>query len=249
MVQQQSQQEWNIPSGVVEVIVGVAAVGGAIVLGYYLIESLANPGPVGGSCTQPGTNCYEAAAPYLSNFTICAQQYATYLQQYIQEDNAAGTGFTAAQLSVLSNLESCMNTEAGYLAGVAKQYAPTSGLTILANWVGIAVAAVGAGLGIAAIVKVLRTVPKTGSATANVLKNATVENAVDTGAITSDSAASFQSDVSSYTTTDETDNATQINNYASQGLITDAEAADAIAVDDTAMAGDGADVEALLAGL
>ncbi|MCY0882211.1 MAG: hypothetical protein OWS74_09470, partial [Firmicutes bacterium] len=86
----------------------LALVGSGIGIAGY-IAYIGVSGLVGNSCNNPGSPCYNALSTYVETYNTCANEYAKYLSQFLKEDSANGTGFTAAQLNELNNLQNCMN--------------------------------------------------------------------------------------------------------------------------------------------
>jgi len=112
-------------SNILPMFMMIAMMGvGAYLLFEYVIKPTIKPGPVGGSCTEPGTPCNAAIAPYQQQLNICAQRYAQYMDSFIQENAAANHGFTQAQLEVLDQLDRCIDENAEKISEIAKQYTP-----------------------------------------------------------------------------------------------------------------------------
>jgi len=177
----------------------LALIGGGVgiagYLAYYTINQLT--GPSGGSCTTPGSPCYNALQPYQQAFQICANEYAKNLQQYINEDNANGTGFTSAQLNVLNQLEACMNQNASQISKIAKQYEPENPLdvavTIIAAAVGAAIVLYISGRTAIYIYKSLNNnKPVSGSGAANAMKQTAIRSNYEDGNISPDQAAALK---------------------------------------------------------
>ena len=218
----------------------LALIGGGVgiagYLAYYVISSLTHPGPIGGSCTTPGTPCYEAMQPYQQQFNECALQYNQYLQQYLKEDSQNGTGLTTGQLDNLSYLTQCMNTAAVNMGQVAKQYEPTNPWEIVANAVYIAVGVVSVGIVGGSLFKTIYTTlknnkPITGSGFANASKQTQIRMAVDDGTITPDQAAGLSQQLPEVSQSDISGNTQTLNEMAADDVMTQDEA-DALASED-----------------
>jgi len=182
-------------------------IAGAIGLGYFALKSFLQPGTVGGPCTDPSTPCGAAIQPYVQQYQSCAQQYANYMNQFLQEDSANGTGLTESQTSILNALQQCMDQNASNIAAVAKQYTPTQVTSVLAYWGGAAIGIVAAAYGIGTIIKSLRTsnVPYSGSAVGNAIKNALTELAGKLGKISPQSAAALSNQLPTLASNDVSD--------------------------------------------
>ena len=163
--------------------IAVAAIAGT----YYLITDVFKAS----SCTTPGSACYIATAPYQQAFQNCASTYATELKSYLAQNDAAGTGLTASQLSTLNYLTACMNSNAAQIAKTAAATNPAliseMGSVLESIAVPIAAAAaVAAGIvyGIPAIIRAVRS----GSGVASALNAAVTDNGVASGEISTASA-------------------------------------------------------------
>jgi hypothetical protein len=220
----------------------LALIGGGVgiagYLAYYAINSLVNPGPPGGSCTTPGSPCYTALQPYQEQFNECATQYNQYLQQYLQQDSANGTGLTAGQQDNLNYLTQCMNTAAGNIGKVAKQYEPENVVDILATAVGIAIVIAGAAIGARiAFPKRYSTLknnkPITGSDFANGSMQTQLRMGVDDGTITPDQAANLKQQLPSFSQNDISTNTDTLNQMVADDVLTQDEA-DTLATEDEA---------------
>jgi len=218
----------------------LALIGGGVgiagYLAYYAISSLINPGPSGGSCTTPGSPCYEALQPYQEQFNECATQYNQYLQQYLKEDSQNGTGLTTGQLNNLNYLTQCMNTAAGNIGSVAKQYEPLEVPSILATAVGIAIVIAGVAIGARIVFpKIYSTLknnkPITGSDFANGSMQTQIRMAVDDGTITPEQAADLSQQLPNISQNDISTNTDTLNQMAADEVLTQEEA-DALATED-----------------
>ncbi len=233
---------WWAKAGIIAGGIGVAGY-----LAYYAIGQLT--GPTGGSCTTPGTPCYEALQPYQQQFNTCSQQYATYLNQYLKEDSANGTGFTSAQLSQLNYLENCMNTAAGNIANTAKQYEPANVLDIVATFVGAGIFAALSLYGAGKFFSALKNnKPVTGSGAGNAMKQAMIRNSVENGEVSTDEAAGLESQLSDLTQQDVQGNDTMLNNYVTDEVITQSDAQIIAQEDETNMDDDTVETDDYLAG-
>jgi len=218
----------------------LALIGGGVgiagYLAYYTINSLVNPGATGGSCTTPGTPCYNALQPYQEQFNECATQYNQYLQQYLKEDSANGTGLTTGQQDNLNYLTQCMNTAAGNIGKVAKQYEPLEVPSILATAGAIAIVIVGAAIGYKiAFPKTYATLknnkPITGSDFANGSMQTQLRMGVDDGTITPDQAADLSQQLPNISQNDISTNTDTLNQMVADDVLTQDEA-DTLATED-----------------
>lgn len=206
------------------VIAGIGILGAAGVAAYAVSQLT---GPVGGSCSTPGTPCYAALQPYQAEFQNCANTYAQDLKAFNAEDAKNGTGFTAGQLSELNYLTGCMNAASANIAKVAHQYAPTNAIAILSGAVGAAVLAAGIGVGAGVFVKALRTRPINGGSAADALNNAVTRLDVQDGTITAEQASDLSSQLASQNSVDISDVSDYLNGLVEADII-DAETADAL---------------------
>jgi hypothetical protein len=233
-------------------IATILGVGGAVIVGGIAVYEFFNPGPSGGSCTQPGTPCYAAVQPCVQAFNAAASQYSFYYDQFLKTDTAAGTGITGAQQSVLATLQASMDHWANCIATNAKPYTPPSIQGVLASYIGegILVAATIGTLGYAAskIIPTLRAAqaPTTGSIGANAIENAYTQAAVETGEMTPSAVPGFQVTVTTSAQDDIVADTSAIQAYVADALI-DPTIADTIIADDTvAINADTSITEALL---
>ena len=237
---------WWAKAGIIAGGIGLAGY-----LVYYSIGQLT--GPPGGSCTTPGTPCYEALYPYQQQFNTCAKQYATYLNQYLKEDSANGTGLTQAQIENLNYLQSCMDTAAKNMSNVAKQYEPASVVDILVTYIGLGIVAalslIGGFYGAGKFFSALRNnKPVTGSGAGNAMKQAMIRYAVDNGEISPDEAAGLESQLPDLTQNDIQSNNEVLDYYASIDAITTDEEQILSEEDATNMEEDTTDTEDILSG-
>ena len=208
-----------------------AAVGlGAVVAGGYVVYTVANSFTQGsgGNCSDPNSACGQALAPYQQELQSCANQYSSYMQQYATADSAAGTAMTSAQLSVLSQLESCMNTAAAGQASVAKNF-NQSVEAIVGSQVGTAIEVAVGLVGIAVAVRVL-----TGSGAAAVIRNAVVQALAEAGQISSSAASLISEQLGSLGSVSVTADSIELADWASESFIS-AAVADSLASSDSAV--------------
>ena len=109
-----------------KILLYVGGIAGAAGLGYVFVNGLVNPPTKGGSCTTPGTNCYECAQPYVVQYNTLMQQYAQQYQMFLVEDNANGTSLTTSQQATLDGLQASMTSAAQQIAACALSYLPQS---------------------------------------------------------------------------------------------------------------------------
>ena len=206
------------------IIAGGIGIAGYI--GYYAINQLT--GPSGGSCTTPGTPCNQALQPYQQAFQICANEYAKNLQQFINEDNANGTGFTSSQLDILNQLASCMNNNASQISKIAKQFEPENpidvAVTIIAAAVGAAIVLYISGKTAVYIFKSLKNnKPVSGSGAANALKQTAIRSNYEDGNISADQAAALEKQLPDMTQEDIQGNDEYLAGLQEDGVITQEE--------------------------
>jgi hypothetical protein len=182
-------------------------IAGALGLGYFAIKSFLQPGATGGPCTDPSTPCGASIQPWVQQYQNCANQYANYMNQFLKEDSANGTGLTQSQLSTLNTLQQCMDQAANNIATIAKQYTPTQVTAVLAYWGAAALGIVATAYGIATIIKSLRTsnVPYSGAAVGNAIKNALTELAGKLGIISPESATALSNQLPTLASSDISD--------------------------------------------
>ena len=230
-----------------KIVIAAIGIAGAVGVAVYAIETLT--GPVGGSCNDPSTPCGAATAPYKQEFLKCSKLYWTYLDSFLKEDAAANTGLTAAQLSELGYLKTCMDTAAANIAKTAHQYAPADAIGILASSVGDAVIIGAALVGFSYILKVIRTTPISGASNANIADNVVMRGNVDNGVITPEQASALSDQLSSLTE----ENIASFEDFTSllveSEVITEETASALVAAAETAMDADEAETAAELAGV
>jgi len=221
----------------------LALIGGGVgiagYLGYIAICNVTGScGPVGGSCTTPGTPCYTAIQPYQQQLNICASNYGQYLAQYLQEDSAQNPpiALTSGQLANLAYLTNCMNNASANIGKVAKQYEPENVTDILATYVGIAVVtAVGIYFGGKTAVNIYKSLknntPITGSGAANAETQVGIRASVDDGTITPEQAADLSQQLPNISQNDISTNTDTLNQMAADDVLTQDEA-DALATED-----------------
>ena len=96
--------------------IGVAA----IAAGYFVINDFVNAS----SCSYVGSACSTATSPYIQAYQTCANSYSSELKAYLAQNDAAGTGLTAPQLTNLNYLTSCMNANAQAIVTTAEKTNP-----------------------------------------------------------------------------------------------------------------------------
>lgn len=214
--------------GKAAIIAGGIGIAGYI--GYYAVSQLTSSisGPPGGSCTEQGSPCYTAVQPYQQAFSICANEYAQNLQQYINEDNKNGTGFTSAQLDVLNQLSSCMNSNASQIGNIAKQYEPENPIDVVATYIGAAIAAaillyLGGKTAVSVYLSLKNNKPISGSAAANAMKQVGVRYNYANGDISADQAAALEKQFPDITQSDIQGNDDFLTSLQDDGVITEEE--------------------------
>jgi len=230
--------------------VAMVAAGGIVIggVGYAIIKSLG--GPSGGACNDPSSPCYTATQPYVAQFQSCLVSYTSYLNQFVAADSAAGTGFTQAQQDTLSQLRSCMNSAATSTAQTAAQYQsnPLDYSAVVFTDVGAAALAGYAALKIYQSYRGVSTGIRTGSSMAEAVTNAIIQAAAKAGQITSQAAAAFSSQVSSYTSQFQNEDAEVLSGFADLGIVSADEAAVIASNDASAFQSDAGDVVDALGG-
>jgi hypothetical protein len=101
-------------------IAKAGAIVGAVALGGYFVYKIINPGAVGGSCTTPGTPCYEATSGYQSQLQVCMNEF-TQLNTTIATQVTAPT---AGQAAAMNNLTTCMKNAAAGIASASAAFIP-----------------------------------------------------------------------------------------------------------------------------
>ncbi len=223
------------------------AIGGGLYIVYYIAQNFVS-GITGSNCNQQGSACYNALQPYINTYQTCAQQYAYYLNKYLEEDAANGTGFTSAQLSQLNYLTNCMNNASENIANTAKNY-NNDPITVIQN-IGMEVGGIiGGAYGLSLIIKALKTPPSNGSTFSSIIRNALLRQKVANGEITIDQASGLVKQSDELKSTDISTNDTFYNDLADEDIIT-ADEADTIRTEtDEDMAVDDTDTEDILSDL
>ena len=231
----------------------VAGLGGVGIVAYF-VYSLANPGPKGGSCTTPGTPCYEALQPYIQEFNTCFSQYAQLLNTIVNSGNAP----TDAQTTLLKQLRSCMDDAASNIAKTAYQYVPDSWSNIVEEVVMGAVLVVMVGLGLSAVLNYLKarmangqlaTKPSNGAGIAALVFDAFTEYGAENGLLTSTQIAAWETSVGDLSTDDISGVGTFYNSLLSAGVISAAAASAAINAETASIATDASSTIAALSAL
>ncbi len=190
-------------------------IGGVIYLGYYFIKQYS--GPLGGSCATPGTPCYTAVQPYYQAWQICATQYSTYLSQYLQEDSANNTGLTQTQLTNLNYLTNCMNNNANGMANQAHKYAPSDVMGVLASYIGtgieIGIAVVTGAWAAKQILSGIRTIPRTGYSSSQVINDSILRFYAQNSKITPSTASAISNQYDDIVKTNISGDGTQLRMY------------------------------------
>ena len=214
----------NKHSGIIKLVLGVGAIVTAGGLGYYFVSQ--ETGAPGGSCSTKGTPCNTAITPYQTAFQVCANKYAIQMQNIINANKATGTGITPTQQQILNQLTQCMNYNAGQIAKVAKQYEPTSVLSILSSSIGEGVIIAATLIGSAAIVSALLKgrLLYSGNAASRVLGNADIITNMNNNNITPQEASEFSNDISSTQSTVTSDSQQFMNDLAEEDVISAEEA-------------------------
>ena len=239
---------WPVKAGIV---VGGVAGGGYLV--YYLMTQLT--GATGGSCTATGTPCNAAIQPYQETYQTCANQYSQYLDQYLKEDSANGTGLTTAQLDQLNYLSNCMNQASNSIANAARQFAPQNPMVIVAYFAGIAVVtAVGLIFGPRAVntlkqSKNFNSGLNNGFQAQQAINDTGIQTRIEDGTISPDEASGLKSQYGTMTQDDINYSNQQIQGYVQDEIITADEGSTITEETTTAMEDDSTVTEDELSGL
>lgn len=225
---------------------GIALAG--IFAGYKLILTFESS-TAGGPCTQSGTPCNQAIAPYIDQLKQCAQQYSSYLGQFLKEDAAKGTGITANQQNLLNQLTACMNQAGEEIAKETKSFSQNP-IPVLATAFGAAALAAASLWGASQILKSLRlNSPTTGGGTAGSITNAVTQEFANTGEIPADAAASISDSLQTVQSYNQSSISSFTDTLVSEDVITSAEASDLAAEEAAELAEDTDATEAELADL
>jgi hypothetical protein len=206
--------------------IGVAAVG----VGGYIIYKVAQnlgSGPAGGSCSTPGTPCYEALQPYQQQWSYCFTEYQNYMNEFIQEDLKNNVTFpTPEQQSILSSYQNCMTSNEEAMTKTAKQFISAN---VIAN-IAYIITGVGTALLVArvspSIVKAWKNLSLnnwTGSSTASRLTGANIWGMADDGQIPATNVDLVKSSYISEQNTFRTQITYDLDAYYADQLITDDE--------------------------
>ena len=196
-------------SGIGKLILGIGAAVGVGLVGYGVYSGIASYAQ-GKSCSaNPGSPCY----PYTQAYQTCLNQYVTANQQFLQEDQAAGTGYTQEQLTYLSNLQTCMNNASSniYKASQAMNLPITQAIEAITAATIIVLTARGL-ISAYTKLKLSNAQRVSGNDTAASVRQATFSDAIEKGNISPETASNLSESNSSMTQTDTT--ATQ--DFASQ---------------------------------
>jgi hypothetical protein len=205
-------------------VILAAGLGGVATVAYF-VYALANPGPKGGSCTTPGTPCYNALLPYQQEFQSCLNQYTQLWSQIAQSGQAP----TDAQLQVSAQLRDCMDVAAGNVANTAQEYVPDNWATLLEQVITAAalIAFAAYGLpGIADFVNRLRsqgeitTKASNGAGIAAIVFDATVQYAALNNLISSTQVTAWETAVGSFAGNDILAVSVFYNSLVNIGLLT-----------------------------
>lgn len=207
------------------VLIGVG-VASAIGVGYILYK-LANPGAVGGPCTDPATPCGSAIQPYQQEFQVCVNQYTQLMSQIVQ----GGQAPTPGQLAQLQQLRDCMDTSANNIARVANQYKPTSLIDVIELLAAgaLVIAFVKYGLpGIGSFYNSVKgrtvTTGTGGAGIAAVVFNTSIQYAVKNNLLSTTQISAWESAVKGFTTEDIAASDAFFSSLAAQALLTQFEA-------------------------
>jgi hypothetical protein len=176
----------------------ILAIGGAgaLALGGYAVYNYV----AGQTCSaSPGSPCYQ----YTQAYQTCLNQYITANKQFLLEDQAAGVGYTQEQITYLNNLQTCMNNAAKNIYSTTKSLNLPITQAIFAIAAVVASVLVARGLMSAYIKLKLNSSPRVvGSDTASAVRQSTIQDALDNGEISPET-ASDMADTNSSMTSDE----------------------------------------------
>lgn len=197
----------------------ILALGGATAIGLagYGIYSYVQ----GQTCSSsPSSPC----SPYIQAYKSCLNEYIAANQQFLQEDQAAGVGYTVQQKEYLANLTTCMNNASKNI------YTQTQSLNLPISEAVIAISsAVAAVILIRGLypmyakLKLNQTNRVSGSDTAGAARQAVLQEAYENGTITPETASDFASDNQTLTEGDIADTNTFVSSMNDVLTATNAE--------------------------
>jgi hypothetical protein len=206
-------------------IVPIIGVVGAIGIGAYAVTRLITP-----PCAQ-GSACSNAIAPYVDAWQICANEYASELQNDIKN------GIDPSSDSNLTYLTQCMNSNAATIAKTAQGF-NYNALAVVETWGETVIEGAFVAIGIYAFFKAggagyIGTAIRSGAGAANKLLQTIVRYFTSSGGISSSQASALvqqlptlQDSLTSYDTS-------LLDSLSSEGIITAEEAINAISEDTT----------------
>lgn len=239
----------GLPSWVKGLLIA-GGIGGGLYIGYVAVNTLVGGG-TSADCSNPNSPCYQALQAYQQNYQTCANQYSSYLNQFLTENAANGTAFTSSQLSTLNYLTNCMDNAAANIAATAKQYQPKNYLgecfiigtaiisTAIAGYIGVKALA---------YLKTIKTPIANGGSAGSGMMNVATRYYADTGLVPTDEvtgyAMNFQTQVPEW----QSFNSSYWTQLADQGIVDTTIAAGESTTINYAISGD-ADVTLTLLGV
>ena len=203
----------------------ILAVGGAAAIGLagYGIYSYAK----GQTCSDsPASPCYQ----YIQQYKKCAAEWMSANQQFLLEDQAAGVGYTVAQNEYLANLTNCMNDASSKIYKQTQSLnLPISEAIILLSSAFAAVILFKGLYSTYAKLKLNNTPRVSGSDAAGAMRQTVLQDALDNGKITPETASNFASDNKTLTQGDIQDTNTFVSNLSNTLTETEAETVTAAA--------------------
>ena len=197
----------------------ILAVGGAAAIGLagYGIYNYVS----GQTCSSsPSSPC----SPYVQAYQSCLNEYILANQQFLQEDQAAGVGYTVTQKEYLATLVTCMNNASKSI------YTQTQSLNLPISEAVIAISSAVAAVIIVrglypmyAKLKLNSTNRVSGSDSAAAARQTVLQDAYENGTITPETASDFASDNQTLTQGDIQDTNTFVSDVSEVLTTTEAE--------------------------
>ena len=197
----------------------ILAVGGAAAIGLagYGIYNYVS----GQTCSSsPSSPC----SPYVQAYQSCLNEYILANQQFLQEDQAAGVGYTVTQKEYLATLVTCMNNASKNI------YTQTQSLNLPISEAVIAISSAVAAVIIVrglypmyAKLKLNNTNRVSGSDSAAAARQTVLQDAYENGTISPETASDFASDNQTLTQGDIQDTNTFVSDVSEVLTTTEAE--------------------------
>ena len=197
----------------------ILALGGATAIGLagYGLYSYAQ----GQTCSDsPASPCYQ----YIQQYKKCAAEWMSANQQFLLEDQAAGVGYTVAQNEYLANLTNCMNDASSKIYKQTQSLnLPISEAIILLSSAFAAVILFKGLYSTYAKLKLNNTPRVSGSDAAGAMRQTVLQDALDNGKITPETASNFASDNKTLTQGDIEDTDAFVSDISTTLTATEAE--------------------------